>query len=116
MTNLRSLDAVDHPLFANENLLPCQWAPRRLSPVRPETRLLLAILRSGIIEYRLYRDNPQAWARHLCAEFRLWVRGADAPFTFDRCCCELGLDPVAVREKILSEKVHRQRVMSVIRR
>ena len=102
MTNLRALDAFDHPLFGNDAIRPCQFH-RHHPALRPEARLLLEVLRSGIIEYRRYSKSPEPWARRLCAEFRAWVIGARAPFTFERCCGELGLEAQAVREHILGQ-------------
>lgn len=77
--------------FAYDVILPSQWARRAISP---EHRLMVAVLEQTLDDLRRkpYRADAE---RYLLAESR-------ALYSFRTICEHLGLDPVYVRNGMLS--------------
>jgi hypothetical protein len=94
--------------WTNELLVPvaAQWWPRR--SLRPEQRLMCAVLEEAVIELatpRVAARSPLRAHRNR-QELLAWFASADRswPFSFENICDAIDLDPAQVRSglRILS--------------
>lgn len=76
-------------------------APARHA-LRPEDRLLLAVLEDAVRTWRMFRAAPGRRAQRLAAEVRGWFLSdaTDSPFAFAAMCDHLALDAGAVRASL----------------
>jgi len=83
-------------------LLPEQVRRGINLPAGPERRLLLAVLETALDDLGIGRGRQGPKSRNGSeAAVHAWVRGADAPFSFEFVCDALGLDAVSVRVRLL---------------
>ena len=98
-------------LFAPEIVLPDQLQSgyRRDSYVSGEKALMLAVLEYGIRCFQEHLTNPRSNPRLLSKQAEEWIRAVDYewPFSFNNVCETLGIDPDALREKLLTWKAKR---------
>jgi len=71
----------------------------------PELHLMLAILEDAIACYlktlKRPRQNPEILARQ--AEYWIRLEDWDSPFSFNNICEALGMDPAALRDRVLRQ-------------
>ena len=95
-------------LFAPEIVLPDQLHQgyRRDSYLSGEKALMLAVLEDGIRCFQEHLTNPRSNPRLLSKQAEEWIRAVDYewPFSFNNVCETLGIDPEALREKLLTWK------------
>ncbi len=104
---MKNLSVVYDPasdLVAPVSLLPSQLALRSAQFPAPEMRLVAAVLEDAV---NCIVSNTQAHSRHRRQEFSkacqwIWEEGSAWPFAFRNVCDVLGLNPTAVRERLLS--------------
>lgn len=98
-------------LFAPEIVLPDQLHQgyRRDSYLSGEKALMLAVLEDGIRCFQEHLTNPRSNPRLLSKQAEDWIRAVDYewPFSFNNVCETLGIDPEALREKLLTWKAKR---------
>lgn len=98
-------------LFAPEIVLPEQLHQgyRRDSYLSGEKALMLAVLEDGIRCFQEHLTNPRSNPRLLSKQSEDWIRAIDYewPFSFNNVCETLGIDPDALREKLLTWKAKR---------
>jgi hypothetical protein len=98
-------------LFAPEVVLPEQLTQgyRRDSYVSGEKALMLAVLEDGIRCFQEHLTNPRSNPRLLSKQAEEWIRAVDYewPFSFNNVCETLGIDPEALREKLVTWKAQR---------
>jgi hypothetical protein len=98
-------------LFAPEIVLPEQLHQgyRRDSYLSGEKALMLAVLEDGIRCFQEHLTNPRSNPRLLSKQAEDWIRAVDYewPFSFNNVCETLGIDPEALREKLLTWKANR---------
>ena len=98
-------------LFAPEIVLPEQLHQgyRRDSYLSGEKALMLAVLEDGIRCFQEHLTNPRSNPRLLSKQSEDWIRAVDYewPFSFNNVCETLGIDPDALREKLLTWKAKR---------
>ena len=98
-------------LFAPEIVLPeqLQQGFRRDSYLSGEKALMLAVLEDGIRCFQEHLTNPRSNPRLLSKQAEEWIRAVDYewPFSFNNVCETLGIDPEALREKLLTWKAKR---------
>ncbi len=98
-------------LFAPEIVLPDQLQQgfRRDSYLSGEKALMLAVLEDGIRCFQEHLTNPRSNPRLLSKQAEEWIRAVDYewPFSFNNVCETLGIDPDALREKLLTWKAKR---------
>jgi hypothetical protein len=98
-------------LFAPEIVLPDQihQGYRRDSYLSGEKALMLAVLEDGIRCFQEHLTNPRSNPRLLSKQAEDWIRAVDYewPFSFNNVCETLGIDPEALREKLLTWKAAR---------
>ena len=80
-------------------LLPVQYFDRRAPRLRPEMRLMLAVLENAIATFLRYRHARVARQRRAFSEVRDWIDSDDtvSPFAFVRICDSVGLDAAYLR-------------------
>ena len=104
-------------LFAPEIVLPDQLHQgyRRDSYLSGEKALMLAVLEDGIRCFQEHLTNPRSNPRLLSKQAEEWIRAVDYewPFSFNNVCETLGIDPEALREKLLSWKAARLETVDV---
>jgi len=85
--------------FEGMELLPSQMAA--LASLRPEQRLLLALLEAAWESLSKYSGMRSKRAKRLVEQEFEWVHSDDlSPFSFRFCCEHLDLDPKVLREGI----------------
>jgi len=91
LTKTSALDAV----------LPCQFFTPALKET-PEHRLMIAVLREAIYCIKKYRASTDRSREQIFSEARYWFLASDMmwPYSFERICAVLGLEPAAVRESL----------------
>jgi hypothetical protein len=98
-------------LFAPEIVLPDQLQQgfRRDSYLSGEKALMLAVLEDGIRCFQEHLTNPRSNPRLLSKQAEDWIRAVDYewPFSFNNVCETLGIDPEALRAKLLGWKASR---------
>src|SRR5262245_62569282 len=98
-------------LFAPEVVLPdqLQQGYRRDSYISGEKALMLAVLEDGIRCFQEHLTNPRSNPRLLSKQAEDWIRAVDYewPFSFNNVCETLGIDPDALREKLVAWKQKR---------
>ena len=98
-------------LFAPEIVLPdqLQQGYRKDSYLSGEKALMLAVLEDGIRCFQEHLTNPRSNPRLLSKQAEEWIRAVDYewPFSFVNVCETLGIDPEALRYKLLSWKATR---------
>ena len=98
-------------LFAPEIVLPeqLQQGHRRDSYLSGEKALMLAVLEDGIRCFQEHLRNPRSNPRLLSQQAEAWIRAVDYewPFSFNNVCETLGIDPDALRERLLTWKAKR---------
>jgi hypothetical protein len=98
-------------LFAPEIVLPeqLQQGFRRDSYLSGEKALMLAVLEDGIRCFQEHLTNPRSNPRLLSKQAEDWIRAVDYewPFSFNNVCETLGIDPEALRDKLLTWKAKR---------
>ena len=98
-------------LFAPDVVLPEQFfeGARRDSQASGEKALMLAVLEDGIRCFQEHLRNPRSNPRLLSQQAEAWIRAVDYewPFSFNNVCETLGIDPEALREKLLTWKAKR---------
>ena len=98
-------------LFAPDIVLPEQFfeGARRDSYISGEKALMLAVLEDGIRCFQEHLTNPRSNPRLLSKQAEDWIRAVDYewPFSFNNVCETLGIDPEALREKLLTWKAKR---------
>ena len=93
--------AEDTTSWTSELLVPVavQWWPRR--PLRPEQRLMCAVLEEAIIELVTTRVAARSPLRDHRSrqELLTWFTSTDRswPFSFENICDAIDLDPAQVR-------------------
>jgi len=93
--------AEDTISWTSELLVPvaAQWWPRR--SLRPEQRLMCAVLEEALIELAGTRvAAPSPWRAHRNRqELLAWFASPDRswPFSFENICDAIDLDPAQVR-------------------
>ena len=75
-------------------LLPVQYFDRQAARLRPEMRLMLAVLEDAVATFMRYRHARVARQRRAFREVGEWIDSDDAvsPFAFVRICDAVGLD------------------------
>jgi|SRR5215470_5163103 len=89
--------------FDPETVLPLQFFPSAASASMPgEKRLMVAVLGDAIDTYLKHGRSQSFRARGLFAEAAEWIESRDTtwPFSFERICEALDLDPTQVRRLI----------------
>ena len=98
-------------LFAPDIVLPEQFfeGARRDSQASGEKALMLAVLEDGIRCFQEHLTNPRSNPRLLSKQAEEWIRAVDYewPFSFNNVCETLGIDPEALREKLVGWKAAR---------
>ena len=98
-------------LFAPDIILPEQFfeGARRDSYLSGEKALMLAVLEDGIRCFQEHLTNPRSNPRLLSKQAEDWIKAVDYewPFSFNNVCETLGIDPEALREKLLTWKSQR---------
>ena len=98
-------------LFTPDIILPEQFfeGARRDSYISGEKALMLAVLEDGIRCFQEHLRNPRSNPRLLSQQAEQWIRAVDYewPFSFNNVCETLGIDPEALREKLLTWKAKR---------
>jgi hypothetical protein len=98
-------------LFAPEIVLPEQLHQgyRKDSYLSGEKALMLAVLEDGIRCFQEHLTNPRSNPRLLSKQAEDWIRAVDYewPFSFNNVCETLGIDPDALRERLLTWKAKR---------
>ena len=94
-------------------MLPVQYFDRQTARLRPEMRLMLAVLEDAVATFMRYRHARVARHRRAFREVREWIDSDDAvsPFAFVRICDAVGLD-VAYLRRGLARIAARQRFES----
>ncbi len=82
---------------------------RRDSYLSGEKALMLAVLEDGIRCFQEHLTNPRSNPRLLSKQAEEWIRAVDYewPFSFNNVCETLGIDPDALREKLVTWKAKR---------
>jgi hypothetical protein len=98
-------------LFAPEVVLPdqLQQGYRRDSYISGEKALMLAVLEDGIRCFQEHLTNPRSNPRLLSKQAEEWIAAVDYewPFSFNNVCETLGIDPEALRDKLVTWKAKR---------
>lgn len=95
-------------LFAATTVLPAQWASQLLPQLRPEQRLMLAILCEalGCIRKRSVRNGEgDRHAQQALHDAYVWIEAQeDQPYlcSFTQVCWALGINPTYLRKRILT--------------
>ena len=85
--------------FMPDTLAAAEIADRRRPHLRPEQRLLYAILEDAIHVYQTGRTGSHDNARKLLAHTEAWLASDDVswPMSFQNVCAALGFDPQYLR-------------------
>ena len=92
------------PLWEPATILPQQFAPASFHRRAPEMRLVAAILEDALQCISRNTGSPHGRRRREFIEACRWLfqdDHRDWPFTFNNICDLLGLNVVAVRERVL---------------
>jgi hypothetical protein len=86
--------------FEPDAILPVQFYSA--GGMRPEKRLMLAILEDALDIYRKYARTPGRRHESLVAETRQWLFADDTrwPFSFVNLCSALGIDVGSLRAQL----------------
>ncbi len=97
----RSVHLPDLPagLFQPDVILPTQLMTALRSQLTPERRLMAAVLEDAVNCFLKYRFATDRRSRRFFREADEWVMSEDMewPFSFERICDALGLDPSYLR-------------------
>lgn len=90
-------------LISNEVLLPEQfYAPLGQRVSSPEQRLMLAVLEDAVYTILKHAGSSSKRGRRLVREVQRWLGASEPswPFSFENICAVLGLDAVALRQRL----------------
>ena len=80
------------------------------TPIRPEQRLMLAVLQGAISDFQAYASASTARGKRFFMEADAWLRSStDRPFAFENICQATGLDPSFIRAGLRRWYVARRR-------
>src|ERR1043166_1525069 len=80
-------------------VLPVQYHDRQATRLRPEMRLMLAVLEEAVATLVRYRHARRARHQRVFREVQAWIASDDIvlPFAFVRICDAIGLDAAYLR-------------------
>ncbi len=88
--------------FEPEVILPAQFTARCRNVTSGEYRLVVAVLDDAIHCYRTHLGTKDRIGQQLFRESEAWLMSSDkSAFSFLYICDVLGMDPRAVRERLL---------------
>jgi hypothetical protein len=84
-------------------------------PMTPELRLFHAVLEQALLDLDRTRHRPQRRGAK-AAEVQRWFQSHDTtwPFAFESVCATLGLDPSAVRRRVLTPRPQTPRLRYIL--
>ena len=94
-----SITRADWSEVPPETILPVQFFLRRRATLRPEKRLMLAVLEHAVAEFQRYHHLRNGRARLLFEKVQAWFASDDTtwPFAFVNICDAVGLDAACIR-------------------
>lgn len=88
-------------MFAPNALLPLSLLENAVlrTAVRPEKRLMLAVLREAVMTFQRYVEVKNRRSSRLFREVEEWIDSGDVlwPFAFENICAALGIDAEYLR-------------------
>ncbi|MDO8432750.1 MAG: hypothetical protein Q7S58_10130 [Candidatus Binatus sp.] len=105
LTECASPDPWLSARFEPDFLVPVQYFDliRRRTNLDGETRLVFAVLEDAVRCYVKSINSPRPGDRARFAEVQRWFHaeaGTHSPFSFEYVCDVLGIEPVALRERL----------------
>ena len=109
--NSRSVAADPSVTSDAGSLLPVQYAETVRPAAAPEARLMAAVLRTAIADYRRYAADERPVGRDLYRLASEWIAAHDVswPYSFENICRTFDLDPHAVRRSLVYDRARRER-------
>lgn len=91
-----------YEMLEPELILPCQFFGWSANYKEPERRLAAAVLRDALICYQRCFGARDRGSRTLFLETEAWITATDKawPYSFERLCEFLNLDPTVIRQKL----------------
>lgn len=93
------------------SLLPVQYGETVRPASAPEARLMAAVLRRAITDFRQYASDDRPLGKHLHRLASEWIASSDVrwPYSFENICRTFDLDPHGLRRSLVRNRAREAR-------